>query len=469
MNPYDLGLDDVEEMFHKEKNNKLEEKKYISRDDKKEPIKQQKKEKYRSIEKIGSDIEEIRDQLNEALRDERKIALYKLNYKATERDIFEFFAKSGVNGIVDIEFKRDKNTRKSKGVAFLEFQTYEQVCFALTLNGTYMMGQDMIIKHLTNSRAKTIFQDRSKIKEIKKDQFHSFESRMKIFVSGLVDNLAGITKEELKSLFDPFGEIMSIDLPKDKLGKSIGHGFIEYSKKSSAIDAINAMHKLVLKGQILRVGEGTDAMVEVGAKYGENDKEVFIAKEEHQGNVLMGNSVINNNNQELLVPSQNTAMPPPIFPFPFLHPMMMGMMMPPPQEFSKPPINFTQGYSQINNLNNSNNHNPNLNNEVNEKTNEEENEENKYLIISNAYDQDTINNKNKQDSLINDYTYLLGSFGQCETIKLISDGKIVVEMKEDQQAFSFILAYNNKKVGEKSISIVPISKEEFDNFIKQLN
>jgi RNA-binding protein 39 len=77
---------------------------------------------------------------------------------------------------------------------------------------------------------------------------------MKIYVGGLTENLADITDSDIRSIFHPFGEIDSIDLPKDPLtGKSRGYCFITYRKTSQAKAAMNAMNGFYYKGKILKV------------------------------------------------------------------------------------------------------------------------------------------------------------------------------------------------------------------------
>lgn len=77
---------------------------------------------------------------------------------------------------------------------------------------------------------------------------------MKIYVGGLTENLADITDSDIRGIFHPFGEIETIDLPKDPLtGKSRGYCFVAFSKASQAKAAISAMNGFYYKGKILKV------------------------------------------------------------------------------------------------------------------------------------------------------------------------------------------------------------------------
>lgn len=53
-------------------------------------------------------------------RDTRTIFAYNLNLKADERDLFDFFSKAGK--VIDVKIIMDRNTRKSKGFAYVEFE-----------------------------------------------------------------------------------------------------------------------------------------------------------------------------------------------------------------------------------------------------------------------------------------------------------------------------------------------------------
>lgn len=46
---------------------------------------------------------------------------YNLSLRADERDIFEFFSTAG--RVVDVKLISDRNTRKSKGFAYIEMET----------------------------------------------------------------------------------------------------------------------------------------------------------------------------------------------------------------------------------------------------------------------------------------------------------------------------------------------------------
>ena len=63
-----------------------------------------------------------------------------------------------------------------------------------------------------------------------------------------------LTENELKTLFEPYGEVISCDLILDKnTGVSKGFGFIIMGLISEADIAIKALHQTKLKKQKIRV------------------------------------------------------------------------------------------------------------------------------------------------------------------------------------------------------------------------
>ena len=63
-----------------------------------------------------------------------------------------------------------------------------------------------------------------------------------------------LTENELKTLFKPYGEVISCDLIPDKnTGVSKGFGFIIMGLVSEADIAIKALHQTKLKKQKIRV------------------------------------------------------------------------------------------------------------------------------------------------------------------------------------------------------------------------
>ena len=76
---------------------------------------------------------------------------------------------------------------------------------------------------------------------------------MKIYVGNLSYE---VTEEELRLAFEPFGQVESATILKDKYsGQSKGFGFMEMPSKAEAQAAIDGLNGTELKGRAIKVNE----------------------------------------------------------------------------------------------------------------------------------------------------------------------------------------------------------------------
>ena len=76
---------------------------------------------------------------------------------------------------------------------------------------------------------------------------------MNIYVGNLALN---VTDEDLKELFEAFGEIQSVKIIKDRYsGESRGFGFVEMSSGAEGQSAIQGLNGKELKGLKIKVNE----------------------------------------------------------------------------------------------------------------------------------------------------------------------------------------------------------------------
>lgn len=76
---------------------------------------------------------------------------------------------------------------------------------------------------------------------------------MKVYVGNLSFK---ISEEDLKKLFESFGEIVEITLIKDKFsGRSKGFGFVTFAKDDDANKAIKEMNGKEIEGRQIKVNE----------------------------------------------------------------------------------------------------------------------------------------------------------------------------------------------------------------------
>uniref|UniRef100_A0A0D9VPP4 RRM domain-containing protein n=1 Tax=Leersia perrieri TaxID=77586 RepID=A0A0D9VPP4_9ORYZ len=77
-------------------------------------------------------------------RDQRTVFAYQLSLKADERDVYEFFSRAGK--VRDVRLIMDRNSRRSKGVGYIEFYDVMSVPMAIALSGQLLLGQQVMVK-----------------------------------------------------------------------------------------------------------------------------------------------------------------------------------------------------------------------------------------------------------------------------------------------------------------------------------
>ena len=76
---------------------------------------------------------------------------------------------------------------------------------------------------------------------------------MNIYVGGLSH---GVTEDDLRKVFEAFGEVRSVNIIKHKVsGESRGFGFVEMPAAAEAQSAIDELNGTELKARRLRVNE----------------------------------------------------------------------------------------------------------------------------------------------------------------------------------------------------------------------
>ncbi|CDI75372.1 splicing factor protein, putative [Eimeria praecox] len=199
-----------------------------------------------------------RKEVEEARRDDLTVLVLNLSLKADERHIYEFFS-ANAGKIRDIQQIRDQRSGVSKGVAYVEFYTQEAVIKAMALNGISFKGQPLRVQ--ASMAEKNRAARAAKCPITPAPDAASLQIPMRVYVGGLVGNLASLTKDDLHSLFSPFGAIQEIILPIDpNTGEGVGFAFVMFSATGDAHDAMQQMHKFKIDGQELRVGYAADGV-----------------------------------------------------------------------------------------------------------------------------------------------------------------------------------------------------------------
>ncbi|KAL0917628.1 hypothetical protein M5K25_012703 [Dendrobium thyrsiflorum] len=181
-------------------------------------------------------------------RDQRTVFAYQMPLKAAERDVYEFFSKAGK--VRDVRLIMDRNSRRSKGVGYIEFYDAMSVPMAIALSGHQLLGQPVMVK--PSEAEKNLVQSNTT------GSLGAAGAR-KIYVGNLHFN---ITEDLLRQVFEPFGHVELVQLPLDpETGHCRGYGFIQFSQVEFAKAAQSLNGKLDIAGRIIKVSAVTENVV----------------------------------------------------------------------------------------------------------------------------------------------------------------------------------------------------------------
>ena len=198
------------------------------------------------VDDLEKRLEAAKRQAEEAQRDDCTVLVVRLHIKATEYDVYKFFSNAGVGKVRDVKIIRDSRTGKSKGVAYVEFYAPDSVLKSMTLSGQMINGQAISVQ--PSQAEKNRAAAATKLAKAAEQQLATpKDSKNKIFISSLKDELESIGNKELRQLFSPYGEIEEIKIVK-------GIGYIEYKNHRDAKEAVNKMDGIRIKGRRVKVG-----------------------------------------------------------------------------------------------------------------------------------------------------------------------------------------------------------------------
>ncbi|XP_078274956.1 RNA-binding protein 39a isoform X1 [Rhinoraja longicauda] len=186
------------------------------------------------------------DNISPEERDARTVFCMQLAARIRPRDLEEFF--SSVGKVRDVRMISDRNSRRSKGIAYVEFVDVSSVPLAIGLTGQKLLGVPIIVQasQAEKNRAAALANNLQK----------GTAGPMRLYVGSLHFN---ITEEMLRGIFEPFGRIENIQLMMDsETGRSKGYGFITFSDAECAKKALEQLNGFELAGRPMKVGHVTE-------------------------------------------------------------------------------------------------------------------------------------------------------------------------------------------------------------------
>lgn len=200
----------------------------------------------------------------ELTRDHRTVFVGQLTQKVRDKDLKRFLTKTGK--VENVQLIRDKFTNRSKGFAYVEMSNLEDVPKVLLLNGQVPDFQVFPIM-IKASEAEKNF-------AAKKDSVMNASSAVSMPLTADAPGMAGmsasalsaasriycgnlhtnITEDDLRTVFQSFGEVLSVTINRDEMGRSKGFSFIQFSTPQEANFALSKGNGLELAGNYLRLG-----------------------------------------------------------------------------------------------------------------------------------------------------------------------------------------------------------------------
>ncbi|XP_073155566.1 uncharacterized protein [Henckelia pumila] len=199
-------------------------------------------------------------------RDQRTVFAYQMPLKATERDVYNFFSQAGK--VSDVKLIMDRNSRRSKGVGYVEFDDAMSVPMAIALSGHLFLGQPIMVK--PSEAEKNLVQSNTSAGGSGVVGPYGATDR-KLYVGNLHFNM---TEFQLKQIFEAFGPVELVQLPTDpETGHCKGFGFIQFAQLEHAKAAQSLNGKLEIAGRTIKVSSVTDhvGVQDSGAKTADFD------------------------------------------------------------------------------------------------------------------------------------------------------------------------------------------------------
>lgn len=189
------------------------------------------------------------DNLTPEERDARTVFCMQLAARIRPRDLEDFF--SAVGKVRDVRMISDRNSRRSKGIAYIEFVEAASVPLAIGLTGQRLLGVPIIVQ-ASQAEKNRAAAAAAAANSLQKASY----GPMRLYVGSLHFN---ITEDMLRGIFGPFGRIDNIQLMMDsETGRSKGYGFITFSDAECAKKALEQLNGFELAGRPMKVGHVTE-------------------------------------------------------------------------------------------------------------------------------------------------------------------------------------------------------------------
>lgn len=207
-------------------------------------------------------------------RNSRTVIVMQLSQRVISRDLEDFFSDN-VGKVREVRLITDSRTRRHKGVAYIEFEDSRSATKALALDGRKLQGSSLMIQAVNSSRSSD-YQSSNSRDHTNTSSRHAHHSTTttttsssthpssrslppnayRVYIGALH---TGITEEMLKTVVDPFGPVLRVEVIKDRTtGVSRGYAFITYANSEDGQEAVRNLDGFELAGKNIRVSKSTE-------------------------------------------------------------------------------------------------------------------------------------------------------------------------------------------------------------------
>lgn len=196
-----------------------------------------------------------------------------LNFQTTEETLHSFVKKLDIQGLRAVSIQKKPSTTSSSfismGFGFMEFQSSYYANIAETkLNNLVIDGHSLEVKP-SNKRITKISTSFSSKESNDKDK-----TNMKVVVRNVPFQA---TTSEIRALFNPFGNVKSVRIPKKMGSNHRGFAFVEFTTHQEAVSAMSSLSNTHFYGRhlVLEWANTNDDDLEVLRKKAKIDEKVL--------------------------------------------------------------------------------------------------------------------------------------------------------------------------------------------------
>lgn len=208
----------------------------------------------------------VEDELAQLERTSRTVQVFNINIKAEEREIFEFFHPAGP--VADIKIIRDRASGRSKGFAYVEFDTKEAAVKAMMMSGKELMGQCVTVKS-SEAEKNVAWHTEQAAKKSGKTIDMSISGGRVLFKNAH----PSLNEDLIKPLFEPFGPVFSVTMDTSNSEDENLSGAVQFVNAEDAVMAVKELTGNVDIAGVVMELEIDTATANTNGDAGDNDKD----------------------------------------------------------------------------------------------------------------------------------------------------------------------------------------------------